>query len=188
MFGLFNGVVRPYTQLPVFWRYWMYWVNPATYWIGGILAATLDGIPVQCDVAETAQFDAPPGQTCQEYAGGFANSSGGYLLNPDATSGCQYCPYQSGNQYLTTLNISASQKWRSKSFSYLFHWLVTNQLETDFGIFLAFCISNWALVYFFIYTVRIKGWSFGFGKLFGGLEKALNMVKKRFKGNDEKSG
>ncbi|KFA55675.1 hypothetical protein S40293_05291 [Stachybotrys chartarum IBT 40293] len=170
MFGLFNGVVRPYTQLPVFWRYWMYWVNPSTYWIGGILAATLDGIPVQCDVSETAQFDAPPGQTCQEYAGGFANSSGGYLLNPDATSGCQYCPYQSGNQYLTTLNISASQKWR------------------NFGIFLAFCISNWALVYFFIYTVRIKGWSFGFGKLFGGLGKALNVVKKRFKGNDEKSG
>jgi ATP-binding cassette subfamily G (WHITE) protein 2 (SNQ2) len=24
MFGLFNGVVRPYNMMPVFWRYWMY--------------------------------------------------------------------------------------------------------------------------------------------------------------------
>lgn len=27
MFGLFNGVVRPYASLPVFWKYWMYWVS-----------------------------------------------------------------------------------------------------------------------------------------------------------------
>ena len=27
MFGLFNGVVRPYASLPVFWKYWMYWVG-----------------------------------------------------------------------------------------------------------------------------------------------------------------
>ena len=26
-FSLFNGVVRPYSQLPVFWRYWMYYVS-----------------------------------------------------------------------------------------------------------------------------------------------------------------
>lgn len=33
MFSLFNGVVRPYDMLPVFWRYWMYYVNPSTYWV-----------------------------------------------------------------------------------------------------------------------------------------------------------
>jgi ATP-binding cassette, subfamily G (WHITE), member 2, SNQ2 len=32
MFSLFNGVVRPYSNLPVFWKYWMYYVNPSTYW------------------------------------------------------------------------------------------------------------------------------------------------------------
>ena len=32
MFSLFNGVVRPYSMLPAFWRYWMYYVNPSTYW------------------------------------------------------------------------------------------------------------------------------------------------------------
>ena len=114
MFGLFNGMVRPYTSLPVFWKYWMYWVNPSTYWLGGILGATLDGIPVRCAPHETAVFDAPPNQTCQDYAGAFADMSGGFLLNPDATSGCEYCPISSGNQYLATLNIEASQKWRSE--------------------------------------------------------------------------
>jgi ABC-type multidrug transport system permease subunit len=160
MFGLFNGVVRPYASLPVFWKYWMYYVNPSTYWVGGILAATLDGQPVECSSLETAMFDAPPNQTCQEYAGSFAEQMGGYLLNPDANSGCQYCPFQSGNEFLQTLNIQASEKWR------------------DFGIFLAFCISNWALVYFFIYTVRVKGWSFGLGYVFGGLGKVVDKVKK----------
>ncbi|KAI0017395.1 ABC-2 type transporter-domain-containing protein [Xylariomycetidae sp. FL0641] len=163
MFSLFNGVVQPYRMLPVFWRYWMYYVNPSTYWIGGMLAATLDGAPVKCAVSETARFDTPSGQTCYDYAGAFARSAGGYLLNPSATSGCEYCPYSSGNQYLSTLNIHASEKWR------------------DFGIFLAFCVSNWALVYFFIYTVRIRGWSFGLGYVFGGLGKVVDALKKPFK-------
>lgn len=112
MFGLFNGVVQSYSMLPVFWSSWMYWVNPATYWIGGMLAATMDGVPIQCDPSETAQFDVPPNQTCQSYAGEFAQAAGGYLLNPDATSGCQYCQYSVANQYLATLNIEASEKWR----------------------------------------------------------------------------
>ncbi|KAF2832028.1 ABC transporter-like protein [Ophiobolus disseminans] len=159
MFGLFNGVVRPYADMPVFWRYWMYYVNPSTYWIGGVLSATLDGIPVQCQSTETAVFNVPQGQTCSSYAAEFVSQSPGYLLNPDATSGCQYCPYSLGNDFLATININADDKWR------------------DFGIFLAFCCSNWALVYFFIWSVRIKGWSFGFGKLFGELGKGVSKVK-----------
>ncbi|KAI1331447.1 ABC-2 type transporter-domain-containing protein [Xylariaceae sp. FL0255] len=162
IFGIFNGIVTPYRSLPIFWRSWTYWVNPATYWVGGMLGATLNGAPVECIVSETARFNSPPGQTCMQYAGSFVKEAGGYLLNPNATEDCQYCPYASGNEYLASLNIDASQKWR------------------DFGIFLAFCISNWALVYFFIYTVRIKGWSFGFGYVFGVLGKMVNMLKRPF--------
>jgi ABC-type multidrug transport system permease subunit len=92
----------------------MYYANPSTYWIGGMLAATLDGAPVECSSEETAKFDAPPGQTCQEYAGAFAKTAGGYLLNPDATSACEFCPISSGNDYLASLNIKAGDKWRGK--------------------------------------------------------------------------
>ncbi|KAF2108995.1 ABC drug exporter AtrF [Lophiotrema nucula] len=168
MFSLFNGVVRPYSQLSVFWRYWMYYVNPSTYWIGGVLAATLHNTPVQCESSETAQFNVPSGQTCASYAGSFLSSAPGYLLNPDATADCQYCPYSTGDDYLSTLNIKAGDKWR------------------DFGIFLAFCISNWALVYFFIWSVRIKGWSFGFGKIIGGIGKLGRMMKGKKKGEEQK--
>ncbi|KAI5467658.1 ABC-2 type transporter-domain-containing protein [Mariannaea sp. PMI_226] len=167
MFGLFNGVVRAYSALPVFWRYWMYYINPSTYWISGMLAATLNNAPVRCDPHETAHFDAPPNQTCHDYAGAFAQSAGGYLLNPDATSGCQYCPFSTGNGFLKTLNIEADQKWR------------------DFGIFLAFCISNWMLVYFFIYTVRVRGWSFGLQYIFGPLGKLAGILKKPFQRKKE---
>ena len=164
MFSLFNGVVRPYSALPVFWRYWMYYVNPSTYWIGGVLAATMHGIPVECTVEETARFDSPPGQTCMDYAGAFAEAAKGHLLNPQATEDCQYCPFQVSDQYLASLNIQADEKWR------------------DFGIFLAFCISNWMLVYFFIYCVRVRGWSFGLGTVFGILGKGVDAIKKPFKG------
>jgi len=163
MFSLFNGVVRPYSQLPVFWKYWMYWVNPSTWWIGGVLAATLDGIPVNCSSSEAAHFNPPPGQTCYEYTNDYTMQINGLLKNPTDSNDCQLCLISSGNQYLESLNISASDKWR------------------DFGIFLVFVFSNWFLVYFFIYTVRVRGWAFGFDYLFGGLGKLLDLIKKPFK-------
>lgn len=135
-------------------------VNPSTWWISGVLAATLNGIQVQCTSSEAAHFNPPPSQTCMEYAGAFAQSAGGYLRNPQATSDCQYCQYQVGNQYLSSLNIDASDKWR------------------DFGVFLVFVFSNWFLVYFFIWSVRIKGWGFGLGYVFGALGKMVDVVKK----------
>ncbi len=163
MFSLFNGVVVPYSQLNVFWKYWMYWLNPSTYWIGGIIAATLRDIPVECAPGEAALFNPPPGQTCSQYAAAFVRAAGqGYLTNPDDTAACGYCQYASGTEYMAALNVRPDDKWK-----YL-------------PIFLAFCISNWALVYFFIYTVRVKGWSFGLGYVFGGLEKLVTLVKRRF--------
>jgi ATP-binding cassette subfamily G (WHITE) protein 2 (SNQ2) len=173
MFGLFNGVVRPYSQLPVFWHYWMYQVNPSTWWIAGVLSKTLANVPVICTVDETAQFTPPAGQTCLSYAGAFASTAGGYFLDETSTTLCQYCPYSTGNDYLKTLNIGPGDGWR------------------DCGIFCVYVLSNYALVYFFIYTIRIRGWSFGFGWLFGLLGKVGSAVTKPFKtmsGKKEEGG
>lgn len=149
MFSIFNGVFVPYQQLVVFWRYWMYYVNPSTYFVGGVLSSTLNGQDVKCADHEAAHFRPPSGKTCMEFAGAFVREAGrGYLIEPNATDMCAYCPYKDGKEYLASLHIEPSQKWR------------------DFGIFLAFCVSNWALVYFFIYTVRVRRWSFGFNYLF----------------------
>jgi ATP-binding cassette, subfamily G (WHITE), member 2, SNQ2 len=144
----------------------MYYLNPSTYWIGGVLAATLPAVRVVCDPAETAVFNVPNGQTCASYAGAFVRELGvGYLTNPDYVGGsgglgegCGYCQFRDGTEYLATLNISPSEKWR------------------DFGIFLVFCCTNWLLVYFFIYTVRVRGWTFGLGPLFRGLGKGVSGV------------
>ncbi|KAL8670335.1 MAG: hypothetical protein Q9168_005122, partial [Polycauliona sp. 1 TL-2023] len=107
MFSLFNGVVRPYSQLDVFWKYWMYYVNPSTYWIGGVVAAILPDVQVQCGEQEAAYFDAPPGQTCGQYAGAFVTdlAKKGYLMNPEDTVACGYCPYKTGEEYMATLNV-----------------------------------------------------------------------------------
>ncbi|KAJ5935927.1 ABC multidrug transporter atrF [Penicillium verhagenii] len=151
MVNLFNGIVRPYADYPVFWKYWMYYVNPVTWWLRGVLSAILPSVTIQCAEGETTKFTPPSGMTCGEYAGDYVkNIAGiGYLVDSSSTSECQYCPYSSGAEYMAELNVHADDKWRC------------------FGIFLAFVIINWFLVYFFIYSVRVRGWSFGFGYVFG---------------------
>ncbi|KAL8688194.1 MAG: hypothetical protein Q9218_005832, partial [Villophora microphyllina] len=109
MFSLFNGVVRPYSQLSVFWKYWMYYLNPSTYWVGGVMAATLPTVQVTCASQEAAYFDPPPGQTCLQYAGAFVKEAGvGYLTNPDAMRECGYCQFRTGEEYIAALNVVPS--------------------------------------------------------------------------------
>jgi ABC-type multidrug transport system permease subunit len=164
MCNLFNGIVRPYKDYPVFWKYWMYYVNPVTWWLRGVISSVFPSVQIDCASQEATHFNPPPGQTCQQYAGNFvSNIAGvGYLLNGDATEDCQYCPYSNGSEYMQTLNVHDGDKWRC------------------FGIFLAFVIINWLLVYFFIYTVRVRGWSFGIGYVFGLIGALLDGVKKLF--------
>ncbi|KAH6623992.1 ABC-2 type transporter-domain-containing protein [Chaetomium sp. MPI-SDFR-AT-0129] len=172
IFCLFNGVVVPYSQLNVFWKYWLYWLNPSSYWVSGVLSATLAGRAVHCAPGEGAYFNPPSGQTCADFARDFVRAAGrGYIMNPDDTSNCGYCPYKDGSEYIQVLGVSPDTKWR------------------NFGIFLVFCVTNWMLVYFFIYTVRIKGMSFGFGPLFGLFDKVIAGVKGLFKSKkvDEKT-
>ncbi|KAJ9311399.1 hypothetical protein DTO271D3_8376 [Paecilomyces variotii] len=162
MVNLFNGIVRPYSAYPVFWKYWMYYVNPMTWWLRGVLSSILPGTPVVCSSQEATHFNPPPGQTCSQYAGRFVSeiARAGYLSNPDATSDCSYCAYRNGDEYMHTLNVHDGDKWRC------------------FGIVLGYCIINWILVYFFIYTVRVRGWSFGIGYIFGLLGKVIDGFKK----------
>ena len=104
----------------------LYWLNPSSYWVSGVLSATLAGQVVRCAPSEAAYFNPPSGQTCQDFARDFVRQAGvGYLMNPDDTSDCGYCPYADGSEYLQSLGISPDTKWR------------------NFGIFLVFCFTNW---------------------------------------------
>lgn len=160
MVSIFNGIFRPLTQLPAFWRYWMYYVNPSTYWMGGVLAATMRDLPIECRPGEYTLFNAPPGQTCDSYAANFVQSTGAGYLSTTANGTCAYCPFASGAEYLSTLSIRPDEKWR------------------DFGVFLVFVVTNWLLVYFFIYTVRVRKWSFGVASVFAWTGNLFGKMRK----------
>jgi hypothetical protein len=78
-------------QIVVVWKYTMYYVSPVTYLIGGTLSAVLADVPVVCAPTEFVMYSPPGGQTCGSYSADFLNTAIGYLVNPNATSNCQYC-------------------------------------------------------------------------------------------------
>lgn len=106
MCEIFSGIIHPQDEMPAFWAYTMYYVTPFTYWVGGILSAILTGQPVICEQGELVTFEAPPLQTCQEYAKSWLDVSAGYLQNPDNMGSCQYCPYSQGDDVSCQLSLS----------------------------------------------------------------------------------
>ncbi|ORY86958.1 ABC drug exporter AtrF [Protomyces lactucae-debilis] len=141
---LFTGIIRPYASMPVFWKYFIYYVSPVQWLTNGMLATILHNVPVSCSQTELAFFSPPPGQTCSEYASEYLTTAIGYLDNPDATSQCGYCQFSSGDDYLRSLNISYDFRWQS------------------FGIFLAFVLTNYLLIYGLVF-LRFKGYRLTFG-------------------------
>ncbi|KAH7053456.1 multidrug resistance protein CDR2 [Macrophomina phaseolina] len=128
----FCGIMVPYSQIQAFWRYWMYWLNPFTYLIGSLLVFTTWTAEVRCSDREFAVFDPSVNQTCAEYLGRYQHGIGSasHLINPNATRGCRVCQYQSGADYLKTINLK----------EYYYGW-------RDAGIVVIFAISSYSLVY-----------------------------------------
>lgn len=138
----FNGILRPWNQLPVFWRYGMYTINPMSYFVRGMLSATMAGNPVSCShPGEVNFFQPPPGATCGQYTSAWflAEGTTGYILNPDATSDCGYCKYKVVEEYLELLNVHPGEKWK------------------DLAIFVSFTLGNWILVVLFMCSSRGEG-------------------------------
>lgn len=91
--------------MPSWWFYWLYYLNPFTYLVGGLLNPILWDVQVRCTEQEFGVLDPPGGQTCGEYMSAFLQQATGYLDNPDATSQCRYCSYASGDEYLRSLDL-----------------------------------------------------------------------------------
>jgi ATP-binding cassette subfamily G (WHITE) protein 2 (SNQ2) len=113
----FCGVVVPYDQITAFWRYWIYWLDPFNYLVGGLLGEVLWDVKVHCKASELVQLSIPDGQTCGEYMSDFLSTASGYVLDSNSTSSCQYCAYTTGADYAKTLNLNAKYySWRDVSF------------------------------------------------------------------------
>jgi ABC-type multidrug transport system permease subunit len=96
---LFCGVVVPYNVLNHFWRSWMYWLTPFHYLLEGFLGVVTHNIPVQCVSKEESQFSPPLGETCQSYAGPFAQQAGGYV-HELGNGLCSFCRYSTGDAFV----------------------------------------------------------------------------------------
>ena len=124
----FCGVVVPPESLPDFWRSWMYWLTPFHYLVEAMLGVTIHGQPVRCQTSEFARFEAPPGQTCASYTETFIQQAGGYVQT-GADGICEFCQYATGDEFGRGFSVYYSNKWR------------------DLGIFCAFIIFNYMVVY-----------------------------------------
>jgi ATP-binding cassette subfamily G (WHITE) protein 2 (SNQ2) len=113
LFSVFCGVTAPFATLPTFWRSWMYWLDPFTWLVAGLVATGLHEVPVVCQGSEFSLFTPPSGQTCGQWAGAFATAVGGYINNENATDTCQFCQYSVGDSFYAGLNISYDDRWRN---------------------------------------------------------------------------
>ncbi|KAI9780426.1 MAG: hypothetical protein M1839_006700 [Geoglossum umbratile] len=80
-----------------------------------MVAAGLHDRPVVCSTSELNQFNPPSGTTCGDYMKAYLSNAPGYLLNPEATSNCRYCPLTVSDQFIATSGIHWSQRWRNSS-------------------------------------------------------------------------
>lgn len=112
----FSGVLVPYSEIQVFWRYWLYYINPFTYMVGALVSPVTWDVKVKCKNSELAKIPLPSNSTCGEYMSDFLSSASGYLVDPSSTTSCEYCEYSVGSEYLKTLNINHKYDgWRDVS-------------------------------------------------------------------------
>ncbi|KOS22897.1 Brefeldin A resistance protein [Escovopsis weberi] len=133
----FCGVVVPPSQIPTFWRRWMYWISPFHYLVEGFLGASIHDKPVRCQSEEFARFSAPPSQSCESYVGPYIARAGGYVIT-GADGLCEFCQYATGDQFGRSFSIFHRHIWR------------------DFGIFICFIVFNYAVIYFSTF-LRYRG-------------------------------
>jgi len=91
----------------------MYRVSPMTYVIGGLLGAAISDAEVTCAAIELVKFSALAGETCGNYAAPMLQQRGGYVVNPEASTDCQYCPISSSNQFLMRFSVNPAHAWRN---------------------------------------------------------------------------
>lgn len=79
-----------------------------------------------------AIFPPPPGQSCQSYAGQYAQQSGGYV-EALQDGNCGFCQFATGEAFAASFNVFPKYIWR------------------DFGIGWAYIMFNFAVVFICTY-------------------------------------
>ncbi|KAB2575415.1 ABC transporter [Lasiodiplodia theobromae] len=132
---IFCGVLATKEALPGFWIF-MYYLSPFTYLISGMLSTAVANAPASCASNEFLKFEPMANQTCQEYIQPYTElTGGGYMLNPDATTGCQFCSMDSTNSFLASVDIYWKDAWRN--FGIMWVYVIFNVFAAIFIYWLA---------------------------------------------------
>jgi len=134
---IFNGVFQPPSTLPSFWIF-MYRVSPMSYFVGGILSTGLHDRQVTCSANELSVMQPITGYTCGKYLQEYATAAGGLVYNPNATENCEYCSFYVADQYLGTVSIYWSERWR------------------NYGIIFSYIIFNMSMTVVLYYLFRVR--------------------------------
>jgi ABC-type multidrug transport system permease subunit len=86
----------------------------------GLFSNVIHDTAVTCAPLEINIFQPPAGQTCGQFAGPFVSFGIGALYNPNATKNCEYCRFSTGDQYLKTLDMNWSHRWRNFGFLWVY--------------------------------------------------------------------
>lgn len=148
----FCGVLQPMALMPGFWTF-MWKVSPYTYFIQSYLLIIFHDRPVVCKPFEFSYLEPPSGQTCGEFLGPFLSKNFGYVNNPDSSSNCAFCQYSVGDQFMATVGVSHSYKWRNVGFMCAF---IIFNIIAMLALYYLFRVHNWKKVDF--------GSIFSFGK------------------------
>ena len=121
-------------DLPTFWIF-VYRASPLAYFINALVSAGLENTKVECSRVELLTLNPSPNNfkgNCQDYLAEFVRTAGGYVANPGARTGCQYCRVHDTNDLLRVLGIGLSNAWND--IGYLAVFIVFN-ISATFGLY-----------------------------------------------------
>ena len=130
----FCGVLATKDALPGFWIF-MYYCNPFTYLVQGMLSTGLANTNVVCRGSELVTVVPPLGTSCSDYMLTYINNFGGYVK--DNGGSCDFCQMSSTNVFLKSINALYSERWR------------------NWGLVICFIVANMALTVVFYYLARV---------------------------------
>lgn len=128
---VFCGAMQPFTMIPAFWKYTVYYESPFTYFLENMMTELFHDRPVVCAANEMALLLPGYAMTCGAYMKEYIHRKGGYLRDPTQFTYCTYCSYKNGQEFTNDLNMYFHNHWR------------------NFGIMWAFVIGNIALMLIF---------------------------------------
>ena len=162
----FAGPLSPPPLTPAGWR-WFFNISPQIYLTEGMTTDFFHALPIHCEPEEISTFFSPSNQTCGEYAASFLASAPGYIANLSSIDACEYCPYATGDQYVSnapstmrtrfqqTLVKSKANDECLKVEQYSFSW---SNRGRDVGAYIGFLLFNWAIVLLMTYLLFIRQW------------------------------